>query len=111
MLDVLEKKENIEALIELNEDLENYFHSTVIPKLFVDANLILKKFTPPAMKAFNLKKTDIDRPIEQIGDNIRYSTLIEDIQKVIAEDKKELIFSQFGRVNKNVEGQVLAFTS
>lgn len=83
MLDILEKTEDIETLIELNEDLENYFHSTVIPQLFVDANLILRKFTPPAMKAFNLKKTDIDRHIEQIGDNIRYSTLIEDIKKVI----------------------------
>ena len=83
MLDVLEKTEEVETLIELNEDLENYFHSTVIPQLFVDANLILRKFTPPAMKAFNLKETDVDRPIEQIGDNIRYSTLIEDIKKVI----------------------------
>ncbi|MGZ5133536.1 MAG: response regulator, partial [Flavitalea sp.] len=36
------------------EALENYFTNTIIPQLFVDADLILRKFTPPAMKQFRL---------------------------------------------------------
>src|SRR4051812_38807101 len=78
-----EKSDSTKTLIELNDEMENYFKSTIIPQLFVDADLVLRKFTPPAMKQFNIKKTDVDRPIEEIVDNIRYSTIIEDIKEVI----------------------------
>jgi two-component system, OmpR family, phosphate regulon sensor histidine kinase PhoR len=47
-------KEEIQKLTQLNEDLENYFRNTIIPQLFVDADLILQKFTPPAMKQFSV---------------------------------------------------------
>ena len=53
----------INELIELNDELENYFRNTIIPQLFVDANLILRKFTPPAMKQFKLHSEDIGQPI------------------------------------------------
>lgn len=46
----------IQDLIQVNEDLENYFANTIIPQLFVDAELILRKYTPPAMKQFNFMK-------------------------------------------------------
>jgi len=68
----------------LNEDLENYFANTIIPQLFVDANLILRKFTPPAMKQFTLTQDDIGRSITEVIDNIRYPTLIQNIEEVIA---------------------------
>ena len=68
----------------LNEDLENYFANTIIPQLFVDGNLILRKFTPPAMKQFTLTHADINKNIQDVTDNIRYPTLIENINEVIA---------------------------
>ena len=79
------RKDNqkIKELIELNEELENYFRNTIIPQLFVDANLILRKFTPPAMKQFRFNETHIGRPVEEMIDNIRYSTIVENIQEVI----------------------------
>ncbi len=80
------KKENsqqLKKLIELNDELENYFRNTIIPQLFVDADLILRKFTPPAMKQFSLAADHIGRPMEEIVDNIRYSTIIENIHEVI----------------------------
>lgn len=70
-------------LHELNEELENYFANTIIPQLFVDADLILRKFTPPAMKQFTLTNADIDRDIHDVVDNIKYPTLIENITEVI----------------------------
>lgn len=60
------KEEKASTLIELNDELENYFHNTIIPQLFVDANLILRKFTPPALKQFKLKLVDVGVPIEDI---------------------------------------------
>lgn len=57
--------DNTSSLIELNDELENYFSNTIIPQLFVDARLVLRKFTPPAMKAFKLHLKDIGRPFRR----------------------------------------------
>lgn len=73
----------ISTLIELNDELENYFRNTIIPQLFVDSHHILRKFTPPAMKQFNLSMGDIGRPIEDIKENFRFPTIIDNIQHVI----------------------------
>lgn len=67
-----------------NEELENYFANTIIPQLYVDGNMILRKFTPPAMVHFSLSKADIDRNINDVRDNIRYNNLIDNINEVIA---------------------------
>ncbi|GGE41592.1 two-component system phosphate regulon sensor histidine kinase PhoR [Pedobacter psychrotolerans] len=77
------QNQQINALIELNDELENYFRNTIIPQLFVDANLILRKFTPPAMKQFKLHPHDIGKSIMDIKDNFRFPTIIENIEHVI----------------------------
>ncbi|RNI28843.1 sensor histidine kinase [Rufibacter latericius] len=78
--------ENPEAhnnLIELNDELENYFSNTVIPQLFVDAGMVLRKFTPAAMTHFSLTQEDVGRHIDEVCNNIRFPTVIENIQEVI----------------------------
>ncbi|MBT2560818.1 PAS domain-containing protein [Pedobacter sp. ISL-68] len=77
------KTDQIHTLIELNDELENYFRNTIIPQLFVDAQLILRKFTPPAMKQFSLALTDVGRPIADIKENFRFPAIIDNIQHVI----------------------------
>ena len=81
------KNQEISSLIELNDELENYFRNTIIPQLFVDANLVLRKFTPPAMKQFNLHLNDVGKPIAEIKDNFRFPSIIENIQQVIDSGK------------------------
>ncbi|AOM79642.1 ATP-binding protein [Pedobacter steynii] len=81
------KNEQISTLIELNEELENYFSNTIIPQLFVDAHLILRKFTPPAMRQFKLKHEFIGMHLEDIKENFRFPTIIENIKVVIATGK------------------------
>lgn len=81
------KQQRIDDLAELNEELENYFSNTIIPQLFVDANLILRKFTPPAMKQFTLKQKHIGMCMRNITEHFRFSTIIENIQFVIATGK------------------------
>ena len=80
---MLDKDQQIKKLSEHNHELENYFRNTIIPQLFVDAELRLQKFTPPAMKQFNLSAKDIGKLINDIKDNIRYPTIVEDIKQVI----------------------------
>ena len=67
----------------LNENLENYFENTIIPQLYVDAGLVLRKFTPPAMKQFTLTNSDIGKNMHEVVDNIRYTSLIKNITEVI----------------------------
>lgn len=73
----------MEKLIERNDELENYFRNTIIPQLFVDAELILQKFTPPAMKQFSLSLSDVGRSIHDVKENFRFPSIIENIQHVI----------------------------
>lgn len=83
----------IKELAELNDDLNNYFRSTVNAQLYVDQDLILRKFTPSAIRQINLKESDIGRAISDITTNIRFSTVITDIEKVIVSSevvKKEV---------------------
>ena len=77
------KDYQIKKLTARNDELESYFRNTIIPQLFVDANFILRKFTPPAMKQFSLKLDDIGKSMNDIKDNFRFPSIIENIQQVI----------------------------
>lgn len=77
----------IQNLIEHNDELENYFRNTIIPQLYVDGDLKLQKFTPPAMKQFSLSANDVGRSIHDIKDNFRFHTIIENIQQVMESDE------------------------
>lgn len=72
-----------EEYYHLNEELENYFANTIIPQLFIDGKMVLRKFTPPAMKQFSFTKDDVNRDFHEVKDNIKYPTIIENIEEVI----------------------------
>lgn len=78
-----DKNKQIQELTEHNDELENYFRNTIIPQLFVDGELKLQKFTPPAMKQFNLSASDVGKPIDDIKDNFRFPTIVDDIEIVV----------------------------
>jgi two-component system CheB/CheR fusion protein len=77
-----EHQYKIKALMELDDDLNNYFRSTNIGQIFVDRHLVIRKFTPFASRQINLIESDIGRPISQISHNLRYDKLIDDIRQV-----------------------------
>ncbi|MDQ3395963.1 MAG: PAS domain-containing protein, partial [Bacteroidota bacterium] len=74
----------IKELAELNDDFANYFRSTINAQIYVDKKLLIKKFTPVAIKQINIRENDIGRPLVDISTNIKFSSLIEDINSVIA---------------------------
>ncbi|WP_162418384.1 sensor histidine kinase [Cyclobacterium roseum] len=95
----------INELIKLNDELENYFRNTIIPQLFVDADLRLRKFTPPAMKQFNFSQEDLGKSLEDLNDNIRYSTIVENVTMVIDSGEiyeKEIQTSDFNWYQMNI---------
>lgn len=71
-------------LLELNDDLNNYFRSNINGQLFVNRDMVLMKFSPDAVKLINLLESDVGRPISNISTNIKLDTVIEDIKEVLA---------------------------
>jgi len=73
----------IKELLELNDDLNNYFRSTDIAQVFLDNELRIRKFNPASVKMINFIETDIGRPITHISNNMRSETLLADVRAVI----------------------------
>ena len=83
-------KSDARQVRKLNFDLSNYFSNTIIPQLFVDADHILRIFTPPAMKQFSLTYDHVGKNIADVRDNLRYPDVVEDIQDIIDNTNKIL---------------------
>jgi two-component system, chemotaxis family, CheB/CheR fusion protein len=73
-------------LLELNDDLNNYFRSNVHGQLFVNNELLLMKFSPGTVNLINLLPSDVGRPLSHISTNIKFETLLEDIKQVMKDD-------------------------
>ena len=84
-------------LLEINDDLNNYFRSNVNGQLFIDDEMRLMKFSPGAIKHINLLETDIGRPINHISTNIKFDTIIADTKLVL--DKGGVITKEIQSIN------------
>lgn len=81
------EKTEVKVLLKLNEELENYFRNTIIPQLFIDANLILRKYSPPANMHFALSASDIGRSIHDVPTLAGLPGLVDAIKEVIASNE------------------------
>ncbi len=78
----------IKELVELNDDLNNYFASANVAQVFIDSELRIRKFNPGAVQLINLIPSDIGRPISHISTNLRENkTFINDINEVLKSNK------------------------
>ncbi|MEX0608819.1 MAG: PAS domain-containing protein [Balneolaceae bacterium] len=111
-----------ENLIELSKEIESYFSNHIIAQLFVDADLILRKFTSRAQQQFNLQETDIGKEVEYLSGKIRYENLEKDILEALennqhseweieTEDEKwyQLNITPYAKDQGKVIGVILTF--
>ncbi|MEO7214209.1 chemotaxis protein CheB [Mucilaginibacter sp.] len=70
-------------LLEINDDLNNYFRSNINGQLFINNDLQLMRFSPGTVKQINLLESDIGRPLSNISTNIKFETIIDDIKQVL----------------------------
>jgi two-component system CheB/CheR fusion protein len=75
---------NNKELMELNDDLNNYFRSNLNGQLFVNNELKLMRFSPISTELINLRESDIGRPISHISTNFKWENLVEDLKEVIS---------------------------
>jgi len=112
----------INELIELNDDLNNFFRSIDIGQIFLDARMRIRKFNPSAVKLINLIEPDIGRPFSHISTNIAEESLAEDVERVMETGhtvEKEIVLHNgksslmriipYIRQDKRQDGVVLTF--
>jgi len=96
-------KENLQATIEelseLNDDMNNLLSSTHVGTVFLDRDLVIRKYTPPVTKQINLIESDLGRPFSNISNNLLYEDLIADIRAVLEEEqaRETEVASKLGR--------------
>ncbi|RWP27476.1 MAG: chemotaxis protein CheR [Mesorhizobium sp.] len=72
----------IEELDRANSDLRNLFESTQIATIFLDRNLVVRTFTPPASSFFSLRPSDVGRPLTELSSQLDYPELKQHIDAV-----------------------------
>lgn len=117
-----EHQQKIKELVELNEDLNNYFRNTDIGQVIIDKKLLIRKFSPAATKQINLIESDIGRSIIDISNNFKNLDFINDIKKVLSSGQpiekevemgNESVFlmklNPYLRFDKSIDGVVISF--
>lgn len=112
----------IKELVELNDDLNNYFSNTEIGQLLIDKKMLIRKFTPAVKSQVNLRETDVGRSIIDISNNFKNLDFINDIKTVMKTGEvlsKEVTMnngrnwqmriSPYLRLNKISDGVVVTF--
>ncbi|MGF1458951.1 MAG: chemotaxis protein CheB [Leptolyngbyaceae cyanobacterium] len=77
-----EYQAKIQELTQLNNDIDNLLRSTDIGVIFLDTEFNIRKFTPAATDAFNIKPSDIGRPLTDLTNNLDQPNLIDILQQV-----------------------------
>ena len=78
-----ELKNKVEELGSSNSDMLNLMDATAIPSVFLDRELHITRYTPPAVEVFNLIPADIGRPLLDLRTELHYPELADDAERVL----------------------------
>jgi two-component system CheB/CheR fusion protein len=78
-----ELKAKVDELGNANSDLHNLMASTAIATVFVDRELRIMRYTPPAVELFNLIGSDVGRPLTDLKHELDYDVLVSDAHAVL----------------------------
>jgi len=78
-----ELKSKVEELGKANSDLQNLMASADIATIFLDRQLRIQRYTPAAVKLFNLIPTDIGRPLSDLSHRLEDNFIVADAEQVL----------------------------
>ena len=80
-----ELKCKVDELGFANSDLHNLMTATAIATIFLDRDLRIMRYTPPAVELFNLIPTDIGRPLTVLRNRLEYPEIERDARRALSE--------------------------
>jgi two-component system CheB/CheR fusion protein len=78
-----ELQSKIEDLTRNNNDMRNLLQSTSIATVFLDNDLHITRYTPETTKLYNMRASDLGRPITDISTNIQNENIKTDLKQVL----------------------------
>ncbi|MGC4001595.1 MAG: chemotaxis protein CheB [Anaeromyxobacter sp.] len=118
-----ELQAKVDELSRSNNDMKNLFNSTDIATLFLDGELLVRRFTIQTSKLIKLIPGDTGRPITDIATELDYPDLAEDAREVLRTlvFKEKQVSSRSGRwfvvrilpyrtLENVIDGVVITFT-
>ncbi|CCQ11580.1 Chemotaxis protein methyltransferase CheR [Pseudoalteromonas luteoviolacea B = ATCC 29581] len=95
-----EYQQKISELTVINDDLENLFKATSLAVLFLDKNLLIRRFTPTMKEFLNVIELDINRPIKDITANFDLKDVYEILHYVNKTGEDRML-------EKDVDGEII----
>lgn len=74
-------EDKIDELERTNNDITNLLVSTDIGVIFLDTDLLIRRFTPAMKDIMRIIDSDIGRPVEDIAMRVRDASLLEDARR------------------------------
>ena len=78
-----ELKNKVDELGQSNSDLHNLMGATAIATIFLDRELHIMRFTPPAVGLFAMIASDVGRPLADLKHRLDYPELLVDALRVL----------------------------
>ena len=72
-----------EELSQAANDMKNLLDATEIATIFLDNNMVIKRFTPPVHRIVSLLPSDVGRPIMNFANTLRHENLAQDVRQVL----------------------------
>ncbi|MFC7669801.1 PAS domain-containing protein [Hymenobacter humi] len=64
-------------------DMKNLLDATDIATIFLDNDMVIKRFTPPVHRIISLVPNDVGRPITHFASTLQYENLAQDVRQVL----------------------------
>jgi len=83
-----EYQRKIVELTELTDDMDNLLRSTEVGTIFLDRDLVIRKFTPRIGQTFQILPQDIGRRIDTFSHNLAEADLLADVRLVLETENR-----------------------
>ena len=80
-----ELKHKVDQLAHANSDLRNLMAATAIATVFLDSELRITRYTPSAVRLFNLIPSDAGRPLSDLASQLDHPELSRDASRALSE--------------------------